>query len=296
MKPDRIGADVQRELARFGPAESMSEIVRAWPSRGWRPDRAATRGRHGWPATERSTWRRPRLPGRSSSRSSSRSCSSRCEKRSVRRRPRRCGSLPVSSRSAPRRRSRAVRGGVASRRPRSVSWPLRWSAGIEDENLRKDCCEGGAREPLQARLTAGGPGTLWLAQKRRFAGLFLMAEAAYTAKDITVLEGLEPVRLAPGHVYRLDGLPGPPPPRLRGRRQLGRRGHGGPGRPRRCDASSGQLGDRHRQRLGDPDRRDEGPGAPCCDGRADQAPRRRGSSAARATRSPADSTESGSRS
>jgi predicted nucleic acid-binding Zn ribbon protein len=31
MKPDRIGADVQRELARFGPAESMSEIVRAWP-------------------------------------------------------------------------------------------------------------------------------------------------------------------------------------------------------------------------------------------------------------------------
>ena len=31
MKPDRIGDDVQRELARFGPAEGMSEIVRAWP-------------------------------------------------------------------------------------------------------------------------------------------------------------------------------------------------------------------------------------------------------------------------
>jgi predicted nucleic acid-binding Zn ribbon protein len=31
MKPDRIGDAVQRELARFGPAESMSEIVRAWP-------------------------------------------------------------------------------------------------------------------------------------------------------------------------------------------------------------------------------------------------------------------------
>ena len=31
MKPDRIGEDVQRELARFGPAEGMSEIVRAWP-------------------------------------------------------------------------------------------------------------------------------------------------------------------------------------------------------------------------------------------------------------------------
>ena len=32
MKPDRIGEDVQRELARFGPAEGMSEIVRAWPA------------------------------------------------------------------------------------------------------------------------------------------------------------------------------------------------------------------------------------------------------------------------
>jgi predicted nucleic acid-binding Zn ribbon protein len=31
VKPDRIGDDVQRELARFGPAEGMSEIVRAWP-------------------------------------------------------------------------------------------------------------------------------------------------------------------------------------------------------------------------------------------------------------------------
>jgi predicted nucleic acid-binding Zn ribbon protein len=30
VKPDRIGNDVQRELARFGPAEGMSEIVRAW--------------------------------------------------------------------------------------------------------------------------------------------------------------------------------------------------------------------------------------------------------------------------
>jgi DNA gyrase/topoisomerase IV subunit B len=33
---------------------------------------------------------------------------------------------------------------------------------------------------------------------RQNAGLFSLAEAAYTAKDITVLEGLEPVRLRPG--------------------------------------------------------------------------------------------------
>ncbi|MEP6908841.1 MAG: DUF721 domain-containing protein [Actinomycetota bacterium] len=31
MKPERIGAEVQRELKRFGPAEGMTEIVRAWP-------------------------------------------------------------------------------------------------------------------------------------------------------------------------------------------------------------------------------------------------------------------------
>ena len=31
MKPERIGGDVQRELSRFGPAEGMTEIVRAWP-------------------------------------------------------------------------------------------------------------------------------------------------------------------------------------------------------------------------------------------------------------------------
>jgi predicted nucleic acid-binding Zn ribbon protein len=30
VKPERIGDDVQRELGRFGPAEGMSEIVRAW--------------------------------------------------------------------------------------------------------------------------------------------------------------------------------------------------------------------------------------------------------------------------
>ena len=31
MKPERIGDEVQRELSRFGPAEGMTEIVRAWP-------------------------------------------------------------------------------------------------------------------------------------------------------------------------------------------------------------------------------------------------------------------------
>ena len=32
MKPERIGDDVTRELARFGPAAGMTQIVRAWPA------------------------------------------------------------------------------------------------------------------------------------------------------------------------------------------------------------------------------------------------------------------------
>ena len=31
MKPERIGNEVRSELARFGPAEGMTDIVRAWP-------------------------------------------------------------------------------------------------------------------------------------------------------------------------------------------------------------------------------------------------------------------------
>jgi hypothetical protein len=32
VKPSRIGEEVRRELSRFGPAEGMTEIVRAWPA------------------------------------------------------------------------------------------------------------------------------------------------------------------------------------------------------------------------------------------------------------------------
>jgi hypothetical protein len=45
MKPERIGDEVQRELSRFGPAERMTEIVRAWPAA--MGDQIA---RNAWPA------------------------------------------------------------------------------------------------------------------------------------------------------------------------------------------------------------------------------------------------------
>jgi predicted nucleic acid-binding Zn ribbon protein len=45
VKPERIGDEVQRELGRFGPAEGMTEIVRAWPA-----VMGAQIARNAWPA------------------------------------------------------------------------------------------------------------------------------------------------------------------------------------------------------------------------------------------------------
>src|SRR5439155_18603884 len=60
---------------------------------------------------------------------------------------------------------------------------------------RRQSCAG---EPRQSPNPAAVSGRLIHARKSAICRAFLMAEAAYTAKDITVLEGLEPVRLRPG--------------------------------------------------------------------------------------------------
>src|SRR6266403_5625402 len=54
------------------------------------------------------------------------------------------------------------------------------------------------KHPSQTLRTTARSDTLLCARKCRICRAFFMTEASYTAKDITVLEGLEPVRLRPG--------------------------------------------------------------------------------------------------
>ena len=136
MKPDRIGDDVQRELARFGPAEGMSEIVRAWPDAVG--DQIA---RNAWPArlsrdrtlhvaTSSSAWAfelaqlEPKLLERLGE------TLGELKPAALRFAP---GKLP--ERSSEEIESRPRRGRDATPEERELAVAL--TAGIEDENLRE---------------------------------------------------------------------------------------------------------------------------------------------------------------
>ena len=136
MKPDRIGDDVQRELARFGPAEGMSEIVRAWPAavgeqiarNAWPARLARDRTLH--VATSSSAWAfelaqlEPKLLERLEEELAESAPAA------LRFAP---GKLP--ERSSEETKSRPRRGRKPTTEERELAAAL--AAGIEDENLRK---------------------------------------------------------------------------------------------------------------------------------------------------------------
>jgi len=136
MKPDRIGDDVQRELARFGPAEGMSEIVRAWPEavgdqiacNAWPARLARDRTLH--VATSSSAWAfelaqlEPKLVDRLEE------ALGEVAPAALRFAP---GKLPV--RSSEETDSRPRRGREPTAEERELAAAL--ASGIEDENLRK---------------------------------------------------------------------------------------------------------------------------------------------------------------
>src|SRR5438067_4778749 len=157
-------------------------------------------GRRGWGATGRSSCTRPTRCGHSSSSTAPRR--SPCGRGS-----KRSDSCQVRYHRPRSRSRRARRLALSSRLSRTGS---RRQRSARESRIRS--CARRSREPppraLPERPPAVPSGRLRRARKRGVCRAFFMTEASYTAKDITVLEGLEPVRLRSGMYIGSTGARG----------------------------------------------------------------------------------------
>ena len=238
----------------------------------------ATRGRRGSRATGRCTSRRARPRGPSSWPTWLPSCWRASASFCTRVRRKRSDSHPARSRIPPPREGDPV---PTSERP----YPGRTRAGGSNQ-----CRNRGRRAPKAGRESGRGeprrptkrpPGLIHFVvpAKGAICGVFLMAmtspKPTYTAKDITVLEGLEPVRLRPGMYIGSTGS--------RGLHHLVYEvvdnavdeALAGFNDAIEVYLAPRQLGHRRRPRPRHPGRRDGGPGPLRADGRPDEASRRR---------------------
>ena len=171
MKPERIGSEVQRELSRFGPAEGMTEIVRAWPEAV-----GEQIARNAWPAR----LSRDRKLHVATSSSAWAFELAQLEPTLLERLSEPLGDhVPKGLRFAPGKIPEPPTGGGPTS-PRSIGKPTqsgpRYSSGARRGDRRRKSsqnrCEGGSGEPLERPLTAAPSGTLRLARKGKICRAF----------------------------------------------------------------------------------------------------------------------------
>src|SRR5918994_230689 len=105
---------------------------------------------------------------------------------------------------------RRLAGSLRNRPPRTSPKPSHSCEGFVTRTSAKWSQKLSPRAS-QTQITTARSGRIRGARKCRICRAFLMTEATYTAKDITVLEGLEPVRLRPGMYIGSTGSRGLPP-------------------------------------------------------------------------------------
>src|SRR3954468_14070074 len=187
-------------------ASGRHPVSRRWSRRG--PRRSgrrsrATRGRRGSRGTARCTSTRALRRGHSSSASSRRGSASSSEPP-----PRRaCASPSDPSPIRPCSSLPGPRDALPSPKKATVDAP-RSSPRRSTTRVFAKSSQMRRRGASQAPIPTAGPGRIPSARKRPVCRAFFMSEATYTAKDITVLEGLEPVRLRPGMYIGSTGARG----------------------------------------------------------------------------------------